>query len=459
METNEIKTLVKNQKQFFRTGETHELNFRIKQLKNLKNAIKQNEDEILTALKKDLNKSPFEAFITEIAFLYEEIDITIKKLKKWIKPKKVKTPITSFPAKSYIIKEPYGVSLIIAPWNYPFQLVLAPLIGAIASGNCAVLKTSEYAVHTSSSVIKLIEKTFDSSYISAMTGGVEVSQTLLKEQFDHIFFTGSVPVGKIVMKQAAEQLIPVTLELGGKSPVIVDDTVDLKLAAKRIAFGKFLNTGQTCVAPDYILVHERVKSQLITELQNAIRDSYGEDAYKSEDYGRIINDKQYNRLTKLLNSGGKIVSGGMTDSDIRYIEPTIIDDVTFEHEIMKDEIFGPLLPILSYSDLNVAIRNIQSLPKPLALYLFTNDKKTEKRILREVSFGGGCVNDTLMHLANPNLPFGGVGSSGLGAYHGETSIDAFSHEKSILKKANYLDISFRYPPYKSKIKWLRRFFK
>ncbi|WP_425446157.1 aldehyde dehydrogenase [Dethiothermospora halolimnae] len=453
-----IKDIIKKQRDYFNNGRTRDVDFRIEQLRLLKKTIKDNEDKILNALNKDLKKSYFEGYETEVGILLEEIDYTIKKVKSWAKSKRVKTPITHFLSRSYIHPEPYGVVLIMAPWNYPFQLTIAPLIGAIAAGNCSILKPSEYSNYTSEIIYNIIKENFDEGFVAVIKGGREVNEKLLNENFDYIFFTGSIPVGKIVMEAAAKNLTPVTLELGGKSPCIVDKDIDTKLAARRIVWGKFLNAGQTCVAPDYLLVHEDTKDKLIKDMKEIINEFYGDNPKESPDYPRIINKKHLDRLSNLLNSGNILV-GGETDKESLYIEPTIIDNVSWEDSVMADEIFGPILPIIEYRNIEEVIEMVNSYYKPLALYLFSNNKLNIDKIKGNIPFGGGCINDTIVHLASPYMPFGGVGSSGMGSYHGKASFDTFSHKKSILKKSNLFDIKLRYPPYKNKLNILKKLMK
>ncbi|MCY6372027.1 aldehyde dehydrogenase [Clostridium ganghwense] len=453
-----IKGILNNQKRYFYTGETRAINFRIEKLKILKRAIVKYENEISNALKIDLYKSEFESYATEIGIVLDEINLAVKKLRKWSKPLRVKTPITNFLASSCIYSEPYGVTLIISPWNYPFQLLMAPLIGSIAAGNCSVLKPSEYTPNTSKVITKIINESFNEEFIAIVNGGVEVSTALLKEKFDYIFFTGSVLVGKVVMEAAAKNLTPVTLELGGKSPCIVDKDIDIRLAAKRIAWGKFLNAGQTCVAPDYLLVHKDIKKELLNAIAKIIREFFGDNPKESHDLPRIISKKHFNRLIEFLEEG-EIIVGGEHDKEELYISPTIIDNVTWENKVMQDEIFGPIFPVLEYNDLSEVITMVNNYPKPLAVYIFSNNKQVQKRILHNISFGGGCINDTIMHVASSYIPFGGVGCSGVGAYHGKASFDTFSHKKSIVKKSNVFDVALRYPPYKYKVKLLKKIFK
>ncbi|AUM94975.1 TPA: aldehyde dehydrogenase [Clostridium botulinum] len=453
-----IRNILKKQKSFFEKGYTKDINFRIETLKKLKHNIKMNENNIFKALKIDLNKSEFETFITEIGIVYDEINGAIKNIKKWSKPKKVKTPITNFLASSYIYNEPYGVALIIAPWNYPFQLIMAPLVGAISAGNCVLLKPSELAVETEKIIVKIIKETFSDEYIGVVTGGVKESEALLKEKFDYIFYTGGINVGKIVMRAAAEHLTPITLELGGKSPCIVDKDANIDLAARRITWGKFLNAGQTCVAPDYLVVHRNIKEKLISSIENYIIEFFGENAFESEEYPRIINERHFKRLEGYLKEG-KIVSGGKTDISNLYIEPTIIEGINLKNRIMEEEIFGPIFPVIEFEGMDEVIDIIKNNPKPLALYYFSEDKEKQEFIIKNISFGGGCINDTIMHLSTSTLPFGGVGSSGIGGYHGRASFDTFSHKKSILKKSNLIDVKIRYAPFKGKINLAKKLFK
>lgn len=451
-------SLVTKQKSFFRSGKTKDISFRIEALQKLRIAIQNHEDDLLKALKIDLNKSEFEAYTTEIGILLSEISFILSNLKSWVKPEKVKTPMTHVGTTGYINSEPYGVTLIIAPWNYPFQLAIAPLIGAIAAGNCAIIKPSELTPKTSGVLAKLIQETFEEEYISAILGGVETSTALLNESLDYIFFTGSVSVGKIIMEAAAKHLTPVTLELGGKSPTIVHEDAKLKLAAKRIAWGKFINAGQTCVAPDYVYVHQSIKTEFLNELKKAIHELYGDIPLQNEDYTHIVSEKHFNRLQSFLNNGS-IYTGGKTKSEGLIIEPTVLTDITWEDPVMQDEIFGPILPILNYSNLSEVIEGIQHHPKPLALYIFSEDMNIQQKVLNSVSFGGGCINDTVYHLSSPYLPFGGVGPSGSGAYHGKASFDTFSHKKSILKQTTLFDIPFRYPNVKNGLKKIKMFLK
>ncbi len=457
---NIIEQKFYDSKAFFNTQQTKDISFRKEQLKKLSKAIKSYENDILEALYTDLGKNKVEAYATEIGITLKSIKNARKELKNWTKTKNVDTPLYLFPTKSYIKKEPYGTVLIIAPFNYPFQLVFEPLIGAIAAGNTAIIKPSELTPNVARVIKRLINETFDANYIEVIEGGIEETQTLIHLPFDYVFFTGSENVGKIVYQAASENLVPVTLELGGKSPVIVDETANIKVASERICFGKFTNAGQTCVAPDYILVHESVKDDLITALSKTLREFYGQNIQQSPDYGRIVNLKHYHRLTSLLNSAQmNIVFGGHSDEDERYIEPTLLDHVTNDSAIMQEEIFGPILPILTYQSLDEAIAFIHQRPKPLSLYLFSEDENATQRVINELSFGGGAINDTLMHLANPKLPFGGVGASGMGRYHGKYSFDTFTHEKSYIFKSTRLESGVHLPPYKGKFKYIKAFFK
>ena len=454
--TANIQETIAKQRAFFATGKTKDYDFRVSQLQKLSHLIKENEQLILDAIYADLRKPAIEAFGSEILGTLSEVKYALKHLKAWMKPQKVGTPITLFPSSSYIYAEPLGVVLIVAPWNYPFVLTLQPLIGAIAAGNCAILKPSEHTPHTSSAIAKIVNTNFDPSFITAIEGGIETNQALLAEKFDHIFFTGGTAIGKIVMEAAAKHLTPVTLELGGKSPCIIDETCDLDITAKRIIWGKFYNCGQTCVAPDYLLIQKNIKPILIEKLLECLKTFFGENPQQSPDLGRIVNERQFDRLVTLLNEG-KILIGGQHDRGDRFIAPTLIDQVSPNSKIMGDEIFGPILPILEYDQIAEAIAFVNAQPKPLALYLFSNNKQNQAQILKEISFGGGCLNDIIMHLGNPELPFGGVGNSGMGAYHGKASFDTFTHRKSILKNSFRFDLKWRYPPYTMSLETLKKF--
>jgi aldehyde dehydrogenase (NAD+) len=450
--------LLTKQRNFFLTGKTKDVGYRIEALTQLDQLIRSHEAELMAALKVDLNKTKFDSYISEIGILLEEIRFTLKHIKEWSGPRKVKTALAQVGSKSYIYPEPYGIALIISPWNYPFQLAIAPLIGAIAAGNCAVLKPSELTPETSKLISELIGKTFPSEYITVVQGDAETTQSLLKEKFDYIFFTGSVAVGKVIMEAAAKHLTPVTLELGGKSPCIVHKDANIKLAAKRIAWGKFINAGQTCVAPDFLYVHQAVKDQFIKEFKDTITDLYSENVFKKGEFTRIVSERHFNRLVTFLDDG-KLVHGGRHTIDSLTIEPTVLTDVSWEDPVMKEEIFGPILPVLDYDDEITMINKINERAKPLALYIFSESNEFQDRILNHISFGGGCINDTVFHLSSPYLPFGGVGESGIGAYHGKGSFDVFSHEKSILKQTTRFDLPFRYPNRKDALKQIKRFIK
>jgi aldehyde dehydrogenase (NAD+) len=455
-------SLLKAQRFFFASGKTLKLEFRIAQLKRLRQAIIENEERLSQALYNDLRKSKFEAYGTEIGIVISEIDDALAHISSWVKPQKVSTPLIHFKASSAIYSDPYGVALIISPWNYPFQLLLAPLVGAIAAGNCSMLKPSEVAPHTSSVITEMISKTFDPSYVTSLEGDAEVTQDLLKNKFDYIFFTGGTEVGRIIYQAAAKFLTPVTLELGGKSPCIVDEDIHLEYAAKRITWGKFINCGQTCIAPDYLLVNKKIKTKLVDKINITLKEFYGDDPSKSNDYPRIINHRHFNRLKKYLTNG-KVIIGGETNETDKYIAPTLIDNPDKDSAVMKEEIFGPILPLIGYSNIDEAIQFINQRPKPLALYVFSNNTEVVEKVLAQTSSGGSCVNDTVMHIANSNMGFGGVGESGIGAYHGKLSFDTFSHKKSVFIKSNLLDIKLKYPPYTGEtkfklIKWLMKWF-
>lgn len=454
--------LTEAQKQFFETGRTRDLAFRICQLQLLADAMRKNETVLEEALKKDLGKSAFESYATEIGFVLADIRYTIQNLQKWSAPKRVGTPLYLFPGKSKIQKEPYGSVLILGPYNYPVQLLAEPLIGAIAAGNCAVLKPSELTPHVSKAMYQIVHSTFKEEYIACVEGGVEVNQELLSQKFDYIFFTGSERVGRIVMKAAAENLTPVTLELGGKSPVIIEKTANIKEAARRIAWGKLMNAGQTCVAPDYVLVDESRKQQFLTEMKNAFFHLYGKEIKKNPHFGRIVNERHMERLQKILEQDAKyLFCGGEADALQRYIEPAILDLGKDQNAAsMQEELFGPILPVLSYHKLEDAVRFVNKRAKPLALYLFTKKRSAERFVLERVSSGGVCVNDTISHLINPDLPFGGVGASGMGQYHGKYSFDTFTHEKSVFYKPADWNLPVCYPPFtKGKMNLVKFFLK
>ena len=452
-----ISEIVARQRAYFETGATRPLKTRLAALRTFQNALTQNEGKLNDALMADLNKAPGESYMTEIGILLHELRFIIKSLRKWSKTRGVPTPLAHFPSKSFVVPEPYGVALVIAPWNYPVQLSLSPVIGAIAAGNCVVLKPSAYAPATSRALAEILGACFHPDFVAVIEGGREQNQALLSEKFDYIFFTGSVEVGKYVMECASKHLTPVSLELGGKSPVIVDETANLSVAAKRVVFGKVINAGQTCVAPDYVLVQESVREPFLKALCEAVESFFpGGDEH---DMPHIVSDKHFDRLTGLMKSG-TVYLGGQTDAATRHISPTILDGVKPDDPVMLEEIFGPILPVLTFKTLDEAVSFVNARPHPLALYLFTTDKQTEKRVLDSVRFGGGCVNDTVVHLANAHMGFGGIGDSGMGSYHGHQSFDTFTHYKSILKKFNWLDLPMRYHPYdKKKEKMVRKLVK
>ncbi|UTC63111.1 aldehyde dehydrogenase [Treponema sp. OMZ 787] len=446
---NEIETIVKNCRNFFETNQTKSYEFRLSQLLKLQEVLDKNKKELLDALYSDLHKTKMEGFFSEFAIVRGELKFAIKHLKKWMKPKRVPTSIAHFKSSSRIVYEPFGTVLIMSPWNYPLNLTLAPLVGAIAAGNCSVVKPSNYSPATSALLKKIISENFPPEYISVITGGREENSKLLEERFDYIFFTGGTTVGKLVMEAASKYVTPITLELGGKSPCVVEKSANLKVAARRIAFGKYLNAGQTCVAPDYLLIQDEVKEKFIEELKAALKEFFPTETYLDMHLPRIVNEKHFDRLMGLIE-GEKIIIGGTGEKNRKFIEPTVLDNITFDSKIMQEEIFGPLLPVISFKTMDEAIKLIKSREKPLASYLFTTDANIEKKFLNEVSFGGGCINDTIVHLASDHLPFGGVGFSGMGKYHGDESFKVFSNAKSILKKSNLIDIKLRYHPYSEK---------
>lgn len=457
---NKYENILKRQRNYLSSIGIIDVTDRIENLKKLKNSIKKYENNIINALNIDLGKPEFEAYSNEVGFVYSTIDYFIKNLKSWTKVKKVKNDAAQLPGKSYIYKSHYGAVLIIGPYNYPFQLLIEPLIGAISGGNTVILKPSEYATKTEAIVEKIIKETFDEKYIAVVTGDYKVNSQLLDLEFDYIFFTGSVNVGKIVMEKASKHLTPVTLELGGKSPVIVDNTANLKVSAKRILWGKLTNAGQTCVAPDYILAYEDIYEELIKEFENVIIEFYGQDIINSKDFGRIINDRHMNRLNAILeHDKNKITFGGEVDFEKRYISPTIIRDVTLEDAVMNEEIFGPIIPVIKYKNMEDIKYYISHHKNPLALYVFSEDENFSEDIINRFSFGGGCVNDTISHVASAYLPFGGIGSSGMGNYHGKASFDTFTHTKSIVKKSTKIDLKLVFPPYKDKIKLIKKVMK
>ena len=455
---SKILEIINKQKEFFNNGNTLNINFRLEQLKILRKAVIEFQPQIFDALDKDLNKSNFESYETEVGLILDEIRFCIKHLKKWAKPKKVKTSLVNQPGKSSIYYEPYGISLIISPWNYPFQLLISPLIGAISAGNCTILKPSELAENTSIIIKQMISKIFNDEYITVIEGGIETNKFLLEQQWDFIFFTGSIQVGKIVMSACSKYLTPFILELGGKNPTIVTNNANLDIAAKKITWGKFINAGQTCNAPDYLLVHKSVKLKLINYLKKYITEFYGKNPLDSIDYPKIINKNHFERLSNLMKKGN-IIFGGYLDQEKNKISPTLLDNITLNDPIMKEEIFGPLLPIIEFQNIEDIFNIIKNNPNPLCFYLFTNNKKIEKEIVKRLKAGGCTINDTIMHIVGPYIPFGGINTSGIGRYHGKASFKAFSNQKGILKKFNFFDNPLRYPPYKDKLKYLKWFLK
>jgi aldehyde dehydrogenase (NAD+) len=455
----QVKCLIQAQRSHFATGQTRSLSARREQLNRLKASVLAAEADITAALKADLGKSAFEAFISEVALVAGDIDHALKHLSQWSKPHRVNMPMTAQPASGQIVPEPLGVVLIISPWNYPLQLALGPLVSAIAAGNCAIIKPSEVTPQASSLLARLIADTFDSEFVSVIQGGVETAQALLAEPFDHIFFTGSPAVGKLVMRAAAEHLTPVTLELGGKSPCIVAADADIEVAARRIVWGKCFNAGQTCVAPDYLLVHSSVKAKLLAAMVQTAKAFFGEDMAQSPDYARIVSDRHFARLQSLMEeaiASGDLILGGQSDAETRYMGLTIVDNVLLQAKVMQEEIFGPILPVLSYDELSDAIAFINQRPKPLALYLFSTDAAQQQAVQNQTSSGGLCFNETISQYTVHNLPFGGVGQSGIGAAHGKAGFDRFSHHKSVLHKSNWLDLPLRYPPYGDKLSLIKK---
>lgn len=450
---NQIANTLTNQRTFFYTAD-RSIDERLRLLKLLKKVIRKSSDEIEAALWKDLHKPPYETYLMETMIVLQEIDMYLKYLKRWSKTKKVPSPLFLFPSKSYIVNEPYGLVLIIAPWNYPFQLLMAPLVAAVAAGNVVALKPSEDAHHTAAIMAKIVGEVFDERYVSVFQGDKEVSEALLKQRFDYIFFTGSPRVGRIVMQAAANHLTPVTLELGGKSPCIVDKSADINIAARRLVWGKLINAGQTCIAPDYLLVDTSVKEPLIKEMIRQVKAFYGEDIPQSTDYVRMVNVRAVERIRSLLE-GEKIIFGGQIDVADKYISPTLIDCKSIDSPVMQEEIFGPVLPVIEITSIAEAINLVHSKEKPLALYYF-GDKETAQKVIRNTSSGGVCVNDTILHVANQHLPFGGVGESGMGSYHGKAGFDTFTHKRSVLISKTKIDFKLKYPPYKG-LEFLKRF--
>jgi aldehyde dehydrogenase (NAD+) len=456
----DLQLQLKEQEAYFASGATLSYAFRREQLKKLKDALYRHEEAIYEALGKDLKKNKEEAWVTEIGFTIAEINYAIKHLKKWMQPQRVKTNLLNFPSKSFILSEPLGVVLIIGPWNYPLQLLLAPLVGAIAAGNCAVLKPSEYAPATATLLQTLIEETFDPRYIRLVQGdGAQVIPQMMNHyRFDHVFYTGSTQVGTIIYEMAAKKLVPVTLELGGKSPCIIEKDADLKIAAKRIALTKFSNAGQMCVAPDYLLVHQSIKEAFLKELKHQIEVFYNAESIRDYHFGKIVNERSFNRLIKYIQKE-HVIYGGSTNAATHYIEPTLLDNITVDAPVMQEEIFGPLLPVLSWEKEEEVYQIIKANKNPLALYVFTSNDATADRWLQTIPFGGGCINNASWHLTNHHLPFGGRGNSGIGAYHGHFSFDTFSHKKGIMKTATWFDPAIKYPPFKGKLNLFKKVIK
>mgnify|MGYP003635241527 FL=1 len=457
MKIDSMKEIITAQRNFFNTHATKNIHFRRKQLKILQQALEKNESLLHEAIYKDFKKSEFDNYTTELSLLYKDIKEARSNIFKWARTKPVSTSILNFPASSYIIPEPLGVCLVIGAWNYPYQLSFAPVIAAIAAGNTIILKPSELPSNTAAAMAKIVKENFDPAYFTVVEGGVEETQELLKQNFDKIFFTGSTKVGKIVYKAAAENLTPVTLELGGKSPAIVTESCNLNVSVKRLVWGKFLNAGQTCIAPDYVLVHKSIEQQFLQQAQKEIISQHF--AFENDNYLQIINNDNFERLTKMLVPE-KVYYGGQTNKETRYIQPTIMQNVTMDDAVMQEEIFGPILPVITYETIEEAIAKVNSLPKPLSCYLFTKSDSIKKKVLKEISFGGGAINETVMHITNSHLPFGGVGQSGIGNYHGEAGFKAFTHYKSVMDKPTWLDPSIRYYPHTSfRLKLMRWFLK
>ena len=457
MTEQEINAIIAVQRKYFQTGATLPVSFRIDALRRLYDAVSGSEKEIHDALRKDLGKSGFESYMCETGLVLEEISYMLKHVRRFAGEKRVRTPLAQFHSRSYKKPSPYGVTLIMSPWNYPFMLTLSPLVDALAAGNTAVVKPSAYSPCTSEVIRQILTKCFEPQYVSVVTGGRAENTCLLHEHFDYIFFTGSQSVGKEVMRNAADHLTPVTLELGGKSPCIVDQTANIKLAARRIVFGKYLNCGQTCVAPDYVYCHRSVRDRLIKEIVKQIRRQFGKKPLDNKNYGKIINEKHFDRILGLIDKE-KVVFGGNCDRDALRIEPTVMDNVTFSDAVMQEEIFGPVMPVLTFDSLDEVIRNVNAMPHPLALYLFTSSKTAAKKVTARCGFGGGCINDTIIHLATTEMGFGGFGESGMGSYHGKTGFDTFTHYKSIVDKKTWLDLPMRYQPYRKMHGKMVRFF-
>lgn len=451
-----IPAIVQRARDAFDSGRTRPLSWRRAQLDGMRKLLEDNSEQLLAALAADLGKPAAEGWVTDIGFTIGEIKLLQKNLRKWTRPERVSTPLVALPGTSHRIAEPLGVVAIISPWNYPIQLLLSPAAGAIAAGNAVVLKPSEIAPHTSTVITELIHRYLDPDAVQVIEGGVAETTELLAQRFDHIFYTGNGRIGRVVMEAAAKHLTPVTLELGGKSPTIVDATANLRVAARRITWGKFLNAGQTCIAPDYLLVDKTVASAFIGELRVAIKEFYGDDPKQSGDYARIVNSQHFNRLASMLESGSAVI-GGETDANSKYIAPTVLVDVNVSTPVMQDEIFGPILPMIEIDNVAEAIAFINSKPHPLALYVFSEDQRAIDAVIERTTAGGVTVNGTILHISNPNLPFGGVGESGMGAYHGKSSIDIFQHRKPVLRKSTKVDPSIAYPPYtEKKMKLIRK---
>jgi aldehyde dehydrogenase (NAD+) len=447
--------IIQHQRTFFQTGETRRLEFRVAQLRKLANALVANESGLLDALHGDLRKPPQEASLGEIAFVLSEIRHALRHLAGWMKPQRRRVPWIAWPGHGFVQPEPLGVVLIIGPWNYPLQLLFAPLVGAIAAGNCAVLKPSEFAPRTAAAIAKLIRENFAEEFIAVVEGERDIAEALLQERFDKIFFTGSTTVGRAVMTAAAKHLTPITLELGGKCPCIVCADAPMHVTARRVAWGKFMNAGQTCVAPDFVLVERAVRDDFLNALKQAVREFYGEDPQKSKDYGRIVNRRHFDRLIGYLRQG-RVVHGGQYDPNDLYLAPTILADVPLDSPIMQDEIFGPILPVLEFDKLEGALALLSARPTPLALYLFTNSRWAQERVLAETRSGGVCINDTILHILGKHMPFGGLGESGMGTYHGKASFDCFTHYRSVLRRSFQFDVKFRYPPTRTSLAMLKR---
>ncbi len=459
METNRVLEIITEQRSFFKGNHTKEISFRISMLKKLKEVIKKSEQELFDAIYADFEKSEFETLAAELIPIYSEIDLAIKKVSAWSRVVKVSSGLANFPAKSYIIPEPLGVTLIIGAWNYPFQLSIVPAISSLAAGNTVILKPSEISSNTSAVMAKVINSNFDKNYFHVIEGGVSETTQLLENRFDKIFFTGSTHIGRLVYMAAAKYLTPVTLELGGKSPTFIFADCNIKVTAKRVVWAKFFNAGQTCVAPDYILVEKSIEDKLISAIKQEL-EIYPQSAeIKSDFYTKIVNNRNYERLFSLIDKA-KVCYGGVTDAKLRFISPTILRDVTFDHKVMEDEIFGPILPIIAFTDLDSIIEKVKDMPKPLSCYIYSKNRVVIDKILKELSFGGGAINDSIMQLSNFNLPFGGVGYSGFGSYHAKAGFETFSHYKSILDKPFWFEPNIKYPPYSaSKLKWLKKLFK